>query len=387
MAPKAQPAGEQQAPQQETLEQQPVSKDEQGQWSGFGTFESPRWMQELTPRFPSPEEMDERLPKRMRDICNDWIVATHQFDEMENAGGALTCARLLRGFLIFFIVTSSIGLCVGFFFKASLAAPMETEQYPELAAPGVVFCASPWGTDFMGFEVQAVQKGVVPGNDWHDVPTKKWKVDAFNTSLAGDIAKTLTPCKYLNIKDLPLHSRGKVARYEGFETIRLKLSAQSQDGKYNFGFCNADNPMPQRWSYASLGNRETGEISYDQVNVGASDVSDGEPRSVLNFKSSGSMMLGKTTELEFYYGYFFVRVLSAQAKGLTVFAIVAFVLLLAAAINNCGLFELFFVEYVPDDEPAPSMVPNILCQTVCGPFFSACRRRKQKDDGEAEAAA
>jgi hypothetical protein len=366
----------QQAPAQETLEQQPLSGETETPRSAFGTF--------ANTKFPTPDEIDAKMPKRMRDICNNWIVEAHQFDEMENAGGALMCARLLRAFLIFFIVTSSFGLCVGFIFKASLAAPMETEQYGEISAPGVVFCASPWGTDFLGFEIQAIKEGLVPGNSWHDIPATNWSIDPF-VSAPPEMASALANCKYLNIKDVFLHPRGKVAQYAGFETIRMTINAQSEDGKFNFGFCNEDNLMPQRWSYAALGTRVTGEIKYDQVNVGASDVSEGTPRSILAFSTSGSISLGSTTELEYFFGYFMVRVLSAQAKGLTIFAVVAFVLLLAAAVNNCGLFELFFVEYVPDDEPAPSLVPNMVCQEICGKAFSSCRRRKQDPDEEAAA--
>lgn len=368
---------EQTAPPQENLENQPIAGDA-GAATSYGGFHR-------NMKFPSPEEMDAKMPKQVRDICNNWIIATNQFDEMENAGGALLCARVLRMFLIFFIVTSSIGLCVGFFFKASLAAPMETEQYSELPAPSVVLCASPWGTDFLGFKAEGLWEGMVPGNNWHDIPAKNWSISAFNASLGGEIKDALHGCKFVELKDVKLHPHGKVAQYEGFETVSLRFNAQSEDGNFNFGFCNGDNPMPQRWSYAPLGKRLTGEIKYDQVNVGASDVSEGVPRSILAFKGTGSASIGAHTELEWFYGYFMVRVLSAQAKGLTIFAVVAFVLLLAAAVNNCGLFELFFVEFIPADEPPPVLEPNAACQAICGQFFSSCRRRKPEPAAEEEA--
>jgi len=284
--------------------------------------------------------------------------------------------------LIFFIVSSSIGLCVGFFFKASLSAPVETEQYASLPAPNVVFCASPWGTDFLGFDVIAVQEGLVPGKAFKDLQVANWSLGNFNSTLGHESADQLTGCKIISLIDVNLKAHGKVAQYTSFETIRLRINAQSEDGKFNFGFCNSDNELPQRWSYGALGDRLTGEIKYDQVNVGASDVSEGTPRSILSFKTTGTISLGTKTELEYFYGYFMVRVLSAQAKGLTVFAIVAFVLLLAAAVNNCGLFDLFFTEFVADDEEPPALVPNLVCQAVCGQAFGACRRRKADPTAE-----
>lgn len=328
------------------------------------------------PKFPTPEEMDAKLPAKIRDLCNNWVVEVHQFDEMDNAGGALVCARVLRAFLIFFIFTSTLGLIVGFYYKGSLASPMETEQSSSLAAPSVVFCASPWGSDFLGFSVEGLSQGLIPGPEFHALPSSNYTLKDFNTTLATESAPFMGGCKYVRLNSVMLKPRGKIAQYSSFETVRLAINAQTEDGTFNYGFCNADNEMPQRWNYGSLGSRITGEIHYDQVNVGATEVSEGTPRSILAFASSGSSMIGSKTELEYYYGYFMLRVLSAQSKGISIFSYVAFVLLVAAAVNNCGLFELFFVEYVPDDEPPPALVPNMLCQATLGQLCSACRRRK-----------
>jgi len=369
------------APRQETLEQQPLSG---GDAAGYGAVEPPtsgHWSANINrPKMLTPEEIDAKLPKHLAKLCSDWIVQTNQFDEMEDAGSALVCARFLRMFLIFFICTSTLGLCVGFFFKASLAAPMETEQYGSIDAPSVVFCGSPWGTNFLGFSLDGVAEGVLPGNDFTAISTKNFTMSDFNASKGGDSAAFLTGCKIVRLKDVSLKPLGKVAQYTGFETIRLTVNAQTEDGKFNFGFCNGDNLLPQRWSYGSLGSRITGEVMYDQVNVGATDVSEGTPRSILGFSQSGSALVGGKTELEYYFGYFMIRVLSAQAKGISLFSCIAFVLLVAAAVNNCGLFDLFFVEVVPDDEPPPALEPNMLCQVVCGKICSSCRRRKKSQE-------
>lgn len=357
--------------------------------TSYGTAEpEEHWSARMKGGFESPEAMDAKMPKKMRDICNNWIVATYQFDEMENAAGALVCARVLRMFLIFFIVTSTIGLCVGFFLKASLAAPMESEQYGELDAPNLVVCPSPWGSAFLGYNFKTAEKGLVPGSDFKALSAANFSSSAFDptTVSSGDSEQWLHNCMIVNLKHVLLKPHGEVAQYTAFETVALTFNAQSEDGKFNFGFCNGDNGLPQRWYYGSLGSRITGEINYDQVNVGASDVSEGIPRSILGFKSSGSSLLGSDTRMEYFYGYFMVRVLSAQAKGLTIFAIIAFVLLLAAAVNNCGLFELFFVEYVSPDEPQPSLEPNMFCQAFCGQWFSSCRRRKAKPEDEEDPA-
>lgn len=377
----AAPKDIEEAPKQETIAAAAAST------GGYGaTPEAPQpeahkgWHHHL--KFPTPEEIDAKMPKKMAQICTDWVVGTHQFDEMENAGGALVCARFLRSFLIFFIFTSTIGLCVGFFFKASLAAPMETEQSSELLAPSVVFCPSPWGTEFLGFDVIAVKEGMIPGKTFNELPAANWTLQSFNSTLGYQSSSFLTGCKVVNMLDVFLQPQGKVGQYTAFETVRLTINAQSEDGNFMFGFANADNGLPQRWNNGALGNRISGEIQYDQVNVGATEVSEGTPRSVLYFKPTGQTSLGTKTEIEYYYGYFMLRVLSAQSKGLSVFAMVAFILLLAAAVNNCGLFELFFVEYTPDDEPPPALVPNLVCQAVCGQVFSSCRRRKPDADEE-----
>jgi len=374
------PVEEQKPPEQQTLEEEPFSFTKS---LSYGATH----VGNLT-----PQELDAKLPQKMRDFCDNWIVATDQFDEMENAGGAFVCARVLRMFLIFFIVSSVFGLIVGFILKASLAAPMETEQYSDgLAAPSVVFCASPWGTDFLGFDFQAAEKGLIPGTDFKAIGDSNISFTAFDPKDAAGSAQWLHGCKLVKLTDVILQPHGKVAQYTGFETIRLTIKAQSEDGKFNFGYCNGDNELPQRWYYGSLGSRISGEISYDQVNIGASDVSHGTPRSIFNFNTRGTALLGAETQLEYYYGYFMIRALAAQPKGLSLFAVIAFILLVAAAVNNCGLFELFFVEYVPPDEPQPTLVPNILCQTIFGPIFSSCRVREKTAyeeavvDAEAEA--
>jgi hypothetical protein len=195
-----------------------------------------------------------------------------------------------------------------------------------------------------------------------------------------DTFNALSGCYELFLSAV-LRPRGKVAQYIAFDTVHVAFDAGTPDGHYNFGFVNGDGPYPQRWYSAALKTRNTGEISYDQLNVGASDVSEGIPHSVMNFGSMGTANTASgDTELEFFYGYFFIRILAVQKGGITIFALVAFILLLAASINNCGLFELFFQEYVPDDEPPPELEPNILCQAVCGKCFSSCRRKKAEPE-------
>lgn len=333
------------------------------------------------------EEMDAKLPKKVVHFFNTWIAETHQFDEMEDTAGGLICARVLRMFLMFFICTSLMGLCVGFFLKGSTTAPMETEQSGKIAAPSVVFCGSPWGTDFLNFGVEGADQGLFPGRAWQGIPDKNFSISRFDSSLGFERAAAYTGCMLVKLNDVQLKSRGKVAQYDAFESIRLTINAQTEDGNFNFGFCNDDNMLPQRWSYGSLGNRITGEISYDQVNVGATDVSEGTPRSILDFKVSGTSSSGRKTQIEYYFGYFMIRVLSAQAKGISLFSYVAFVLLIAAALSTLELFDLVFMEVVPDDEPPPSLEPNMLCQVVCGKFLPACRRRKKVPEEAAEEAA
>jgi hypothetical protein len=361
-------------PDQQLLESQPVvGEDGEPSPKGYGSFHKHM-------KFPTPDELDAKLPPKIRHICNHWIVASYQFDEMENAGAALMCARVLRAFLIFFIVTSTFGLIVGFVLKASLAAPMESEQYSGLAPPSVVICASPWGSEFTSFKFETAQKGTIPGTHFEDLGSSNYSFHSFVPEQSEESHTWLSGCKVVEVKDVIFHPHGQIARYSYFDTMKVSFAATSQDGFFNYGFCNGDNKQPQRWQYGTLGKVITGEVQYDQVNVGASDVSEGDPRSILSFKTTGEASIGSSTQIEYYYGYFMVRVLSAQGAGITLFGMVAFVLLVAAAVNNCGLFELFFVEFVPDDEPYPSMVPNLLCQAICGKWFSFCRVRKKSPE-------
>lgn len=372
--------GEQAAPQQETLEQQPIAGGEQGSYYGaLGNV----GLGDKFAEFNDVEAMDRRMPERMRTFCNEWVVAAHQFDNMESPAGALLCGRVLRMFLIFFIVMSTTGLIVGFVLKGKIESPMATEQVQSMVAPSLVLCPSPWGTYFKDFNVAKVEEGLTPGESFHKID---FNLTSFNSSLANDSSAAVTGCHNVEL-GVRLQPHGPVAAYTSFDTVRVTFDAASEDGNYMFGFTNGDGPMPQRWATALLGQRETGEIGYDQTNVGASDVSEGDPRSTLNFNSMGAHPSASgSTELDFYYGYFMIRILQAQARGITVFAIVAFMLLVAASVNNCGLFDLFFVEYVPDDEPPPELVPNMVCQVVCGRCFSSCRRRKEPQEETEETA-
>lgn len=359
------------APQQENLEQQTLAGDQTNYGATLAAME----------KLQDAGEMDKKLPPRMRAFLNDWVVATHQFDRMENPAGALTCARVLRSFLIFFIVMSTTGLIIGFVLKGKLESPIGSEQVQSAVAPSVVLCPSPWGSRFRPLIIASVDEGKTPGNHW--LPTD-YNLTDFNSTLGNESEAALEGCKQVEIASR-LKPLGLVASYTAYDTVRVSLAAHTEDGYFYFGFTNADCPLPQRWSTASLGSRTVGQILYDQFNIGASDVSEGVPRAILGFKSMGNSPMGSSgqTQLEFFYGYFMIRVLAAQSSGITVFAVVAFMLLVAASLANCGLFDLFFLEYVPDDEPPPDLVPNMFCQVVCGKMFSSCRRRKEEGTEDA----
>merc|ERR1719182_1230708 len=130
---------------------------------------------------------------------------------MENAGAALFCARILRMFLIFFIVTSTFGLIVGFVLKASLAAPMESEQYSGLSPPSVVLCASPWGSEFMSFKFETAQTGTIPGNDFKDLGSSNYSFESFIPEQSEESHTWLSSCKLVKINDVTFHPHGQIA--------------------------------------------------------------------------------------------------------------------------------------------------------------------------------
>jgi len=324
------------------------------------------------------DEVNQRMPSKMRDFCDTWVVAPNQFENMEDPVGAMLCARALRMFLIVFVITATVGLIVGFIFKSALpgGGALEMEQVEKLGAPSVMLCASPWGTSFKSFKVHSVEKGVVPGTSFSALKFDEVAVNA---------SATLSKCQHVLLSTVLL-PHGEIGQYTSFDTIRLGFNAETEDGTYNFGFTNSDGPLPQVWSYASLGSRVTGHINYDQLNVGKNEVFDGTPRSSLTFQSTGSVnSKSGVTELEYFFQSFAIRTLSVQSHGLTLFTVVTFVLLVAAAVNNCGLFDIFFVEYIPDDEQ-PVLEPNIFFRATLGKCFSSCRRRKVIEDETVEAA-
>lgn len=322
-------------------------------------------------------EVDQKMPSKMRDFCDTWVVAPEQFENMEDPVGAMLCARALRMFLIVFVITATVGLIVGFILKRALpgGGALEMEQVEKLGAPSVMLCASPWGTSFKSFKVNSVEKGIVPGTSFSALKFDEKTVNSFTA---------LSRCHHVLLSTV-LMPHGEMGQYTSFDTIRLGFTAETEDGTYNFGFTNSDGPLPQVWSYASLGSRVIGHINYDQLNVGKNEIFSGTPRSSLSFQSTGSVNSKSGTELEYFFQSFAIRTLSVQSSGLTLFTVVTFILLVAAAVNNCGLFDIFFVEYVPDDEPPPVLEPNVFFRATLGRCFSSCRRRKDIEDETVEA--
>lgn len=318
-----------------------------------------------------------KVNEQMPPLKVSMMPSSEQFKNMEDPVGALLCARALRMFLIVFVVIATVGLIAGFILKRALpgGGALEMQQVQKLGAPSVMLCASPWGTSFRSFKVNSVEKGVLPGTSFSAL---KFDEKAVNTSAA------LSKCQHVLLSTV-LMPHGDIGQYTSFETIRLGFAAETEDGTYNFGFTNKDGPLPQVWSYASLGSRVTGRIDYDQLNVGKNEVFDGTPRSSLTFQSTGSVSTKSgVTELEYFYQSFVIRTFSVQTHGLSLLSLVTFILLVAAAVNNCGLFDIFFVEYVPDDEQ-PVLEPNIFCRATLGTCFSSCRRRKVLEEETVEA--
>jgi hypothetical protein len=310
-------------------------------------------------------------------FCDNWIVDRRQFDGAPSA--TLLCARILRCILMFFVVTSVAGLIVSFILRKSGGFAMEGEQQEAMEAPSPVLCPSPWGSQFSKFEVFSVSVGVVPGGEFHVV---EHKVKPYNASASPALAG----CQYVHIHEM-LKPHGKPGEYTAFETVRVSFRASSEDGSYHFGFTNSDGPVPQRWSYGSLGLRLSGEIQTDNTVVGATDFTDGKAHSTLTFKPSGHKNITAsggdgTTELEFFYGYFMVRVLAATAEGISFFAFVTFVLLLAAALNNYGLFDFVFVEQSDGPQEPTKLEPNVALRVLCGPCLPCCKGREDKPTDE-----
>jgi hypothetical protein len=338
--------------------------------------------------------------KRARNFCERFVVASHQFETMEDPGGALLCARILRMVLIITVVTALLSLIIAFVIKHALpgGGVVEMSQVSSLPAPSVMICPSPWGSRFRSFQVASVQEGSTPGGEaFHDVDfdVKDVNMQALlgNDFLAdiehlgqGDDLGVLEKCHRVMLS-LDLHPHGHPGTYTAFDTVRVGFRASTVDGNFNFGFFNDDGKLPQVWSFASLNDHTTGYINYDQLNIGKNEMVSGVPHSNLAFQNAGHANSTRgMTELEFYYRYFMVRNVAGQDDRVGAYIIISFLLLMVAAINNCGIFDILFVEHVPHGEEPP-LEPNALFRAMCGPCFSSCRRRKDLDAPEDDAGA
>jgi len=356
------------------------------------TYGTPLADEKLAAEAKEMEEKAEQAMNAANEFLDEWVVDKRSFEGYPEA--TLTCARGLMIFLMVFITTSTLGLCIGFVFAGSLEGTIALEQVAEFDSPSVVICPSPWGTSFTKFQLTDVSFGEIPGTAFHPIehqvvpfalekPAKNedeaysGKKKKGNSTNLRAVQGSLKHCHKVLI-DQQFHPHGDPGEYIAFDTVRLSFSATSADGFYNFAFTNPDGPNPQSWSWAYLGTRTSGELVYDQVEEGASEVSEGTPHARLPFRVLGSGATGGDTQLEFCFGIFLINLISAQSSPISIFAIVSFILLVAAALNNFGLFELFFVERQDEDAPPPLLEPNILCRKIFGPVFVCCRRKEQE---------
>merc|ERR1719352_1216407 len=86
----------------------------------------------------------------------------------------------------------------------------------------------------------------------------------------------------------------------------------------------------------------------------------------------------ESTVLLFGYDKFQVREVAAYASRYSFFSVMTVMIMLCAAVNNFGLFEIFFPEKLDEDDPA-QLVPSPALTMTCGRCCICCNPKETAD--------
>jgi len=255
----------------------------------------------------------------------------------------------------------------------------EVIQVEHLELPKLALCAQPWGTKFGATGVAASMIAIPSGKATPLVSGTNYS----EVSCPGPIST----CACLDFSSISTRPHGKRGELESWDYAQVSFTGKNADParqQFAFGFYGGDR-LPQVWTYANLGHRTEGDLKYEEVVHGQTEFTDGENQARYNFVSQGeSNQKTPTTQIQFGYDKYLIYSISAFTGRWEVMAMLSILLMLCAAVNNFGLFEIFFPEKFDEDDPAQLTVSPML-ETCCG-CFVCCRpyTEEEKEAKEAE---
>lgn len=305
--------------------------------------------------------------------CN-YLVDKRQFSEYPAM--TLLAARLIRALLGFFIVVCVIALVVSYFFEGKITTLEEIDQQEFMVAPNVAVCAQPWGAAFAtplavhGATIVQVPAG--PGSTTKEVN--------FTRTDCGFLSPRLSACACFDFSSVILKPHGLRGDLQYFDYVRLELEAKgdpTQSNQFAFGFYPPNKHVPQQWSYGTLGSISEGDVRYEEVAHGKTEFTEGtaEARFAFSLRGESTEPSGRTVVL-FGYNKFLAFITSSFTERFSIFAIMTVLITFCAAINNFGLFDIFFPEKVDESDPA-QLEPNLCCVAVCGSCCMLCRTKEE----------
>lgn len=297
----------------------------------------------------------------------------------------LLVARGCKIMLIFFICVCLIGLITGFLFQGSLELLEEVNQMSELAAPRVALCAQPWGSSFaqaptgLTAELVTIPTGVVtPISNYTGIRCPEAASGCHCTDFSRVVMR---PRSHGGFKG----DEAKRGELTSWDYIRVSFKAGNNDTKnqqFAFGFYDVN--LPQQWTYARLGHVTEGDIKFEEVAHGKTEFTDGTPVTRYSFRMAGdSTTTDGATVIQFGYDRFLAYVVASVGSKWSVFSLLTLMITFCAAVNNFGLFEIFFPEKLDEEDPA-QLVPSPALTITCGHCCICCKPREPELGSESD---
>jgi hypothetical protein len=311
------------------------------------------------------------------DTWCQYLVDKRQFEEYPAM--TLLVARVIRAALGFFIVVCVVALVVSYFFEGKITTLEEIDQQEFMQAPNLAVCPQPWGTKFQGegMFVHGATMIQVPS-----APNYQPKELQFNRTDCSFLSDRMGTCQCFDFTHVFLHPHGERGDLQFFDYIRLEFDAKSdpkQTSQYAFGFYPPNMRPPQQWSYAELGSVSEGDIRYEEVAHGKTEFTEGTTEPRFGFSSRGfAPNPGGRTVLVFGYNKFLAFITSSFTERFSIFAIMTVLITFCAAINNFGLFDIFFPEKVSEEDPT-QLEPNMCCVMVFGSCCTLCTPKAEQE--------
>jgi len=306
--------------------------------------------------------------------CNN-IVDSRQFEEYPAM--TLLVARVIRALLTFFIIVCVIALVMSYFFEGKITTIEEIDQQEYMPAPNVVICPQPWGATWSkgGLEVQGAKLQQVPGG----ITDRELN---FTRVSCNPISERLDKCNCFEFQSNLLYPHGARGNLDYLDYIRFTFNADTGEDmkkstQYAFGFYPDVRNIPQQWTYGQLGHVSEGDVKLEEVAHGKTEFTEGTAMARYSFRMTGEAANPDgSTVLVFGYDKYLAYIISSFGDKFSVFAVMTILITFCAAINNFGLFDIFFPEKVDEVEPA-QLEPNMCCVAVFGSCCMFCNPKKQ----------